>query len=125
MNWRLKNLLVITLCVASGEMYGQSELERRNSVWGKLDLEQVSPNKFSPGEPIVIQYRAYDAKDASIALYNNERRMIRLYDDLYPGVGQIKIREELMPGIYIYALVINGRLVEKRKFEIIGSVANN
>lgn len=120
----MKVLLVTTLALTTGEIFGQREIERTNSMWGKLALEQVSPDKILSGETIAINYRAFDVRDVSIGVCKNGK-IIRLYDDLYSGVGQIKIREELSPGKYEYVLLINGRLVEKRKFEIISAIAKN
>ena len=95
------------------------DLERHNSLWGKLGLAQNFPNPALPGEIITIKYKAKDAQDVSIALYDVNGKKLCVYEDLYPGNGQIRIKKQLESGKYTYALFVNGRLVEKRVMEVV------
>ena len=104
---------------------GQEESERKNSLWGKLALGQNSPNPVYTGEIPTINYKAQDVRDVSIVLFDENGKRIHTYDDLYPGVGQIRIRKHLGPGKYIYALMINGRLVEKKIMEVVEATTSS
>lgn len=90
-------------------------------MWGKLWLAQNSPDPVYVGDIATIDYKAYDVSNVSIRLFDEEGKCIHVYDDLYPGQGQISIRKSLPPGKYTYTLMANGRLVQKRILEVMNN----
>lgn len=87
----------------------------------KLDLGQNHPNPLHSTEVTVIPYSAIDAPQASIILYDAKKKKKVLEIDKLPGeTGEVRISgEQLAAGSYIYALVVNGRIVKKREMEVV------
>lgn len=117
-------LLSALLILAVIKTFAQKE-EKDHSMWGKIALGQNFPNPLIPGEIATINYEARDVKDVAIVLYDENGRLLHSYPDLYPGVGQIRIKRQLDPGKYTYALFVNGRLVEKKVIEVLRGVASS
>jgi hypothetical protein len=88
---------------------------------GKLRLEQNYPNPLVRTESTTIRYQATDVYDICIAVYNSEtKERVLTFNNLNQNTGQIKITgNQLQKGTYIYALLVNGRMVEKRKMVVI------
>ena len=92
------------------------------SLYGsKLTLGQNYPNPLHSTEVTAIPYSAIDATQASIILYDAKKKEKVLEIDDLPGeTGEVKISgEQLAAGSYIYALVVNGRIVKKREMEVV------
>ncbi|HEX5171694.1 MAG TPA: hypothetical protein VFW11_21090 [Cyclobacteriaceae bacterium] len=113
-------LILVLLFLNVARTLAQKE-DAGNSIWGKLALAQNFPNPVIVGETATIGYRARDVNYVSIAMYDETGKRIHLYEDLYPGIGQIRIGKDLDPGRYTYALFVNGRMVKKRTMEVVRS----
>jgi hypothetical protein len=88
---------------------------------GKLRLEQNFPNPLVRTESTTIRYQATDVYDVCIAVYNNEtKERVLTLSNLDQNIGQVKINgSQLQKGTYTYALLVNGRMVEKRKMVVV------
>lgn len=88
---------------------------------GKLRLEQNYPNPLVRSESTTIRYQATDVYDVCIAIYDNEtKERVLTLSNLAQNIGQVKINgNQLQKGTYIYALLVNGRMVEKRKMIVV------
>lgn len=88
---------------------------------GKLQLGQIFPNPLVRSESATIRYQATDVHDVCIAVYNDEtKERVLTLSNLDQNVGQVKIMgNQLQKGTYTYALLVNGRMVEKRKMVVI------
>jgi hypothetical protein len=88
---------------------------------GKLRLEQNYPNPLIRSESTTIRYQATDVYDVCIAIYDNETKdRVLTLNNLDQNIGQVKIHgSQLQKGTYIYALLVNGRMVEKRKMVVV------
>jgi hypothetical protein len=88
---------------------------------GKLRLEQNSPNPLVRSESTTIRYQATDVYDVCIAVYNDEtKERVLTLSNLDQNIGQVKITGNQLPkGTYTYALLVNGRMVEKRKMVVV------
>lgn len=117
-------LLSTLLIVTALNTFAQNE-EKDHAMWGKIALGQNFPNPVIYGEITTINYKAKDVNDVVIALYNEDNKLVHAYQDLYPGVGQIRVRRQLDPGKYTYVLFVNGRLVEKKIMEVVHGVASS
>jgi len=66
-----------------------------------------------------INYRAIDAPHASVIIFNLKGEPVLKFDELSSDVGKVIIEgDQLSPGIYIYALIVNGRVTARKKMEI-------
>lgn len=110
--------IILLLVSLNTKAYCQPESTEKHSMWGKLWLAQNSPDPVYVGDMTTVEYKAYDALNVSIRLFDEEGECIHVYDDLYPGHGKINIRKSLPPGKYTYALMVNGRLVQKKTMEV-------
>jgi hypothetical protein len=88
---------------------------------GKLRLEQNFPNPLVRSESTTIRYQATDVYDVCIAVYNDEtKERVLTLSNLDQNIGQVKITGNQLPkGTYTYALLVNGRMVEKRKMVVV------
>jgi hypothetical protein len=88
---------------------------------GKLRLEQNFPNPLVRSESTTIRYQATDVYDVCIAVYNDEtKELVLTLSNLDQNIGQVKITGNQLPkGTYTYALLVNGRMVEKRKMVVV------
>jgi hypothetical protein len=93
-------------------------IERANRFpfFGKVDVGQNYPNPFKPSSHTTITYMAIDA---ALIVYDTEGE--RIYESkLKPGVGRIKIDGSIFnEGLYVYALVVHGRMIERRKMLVV------
>lgn len=86
------------------------------ALFGKLVLGQNEPNPFFTSEATHIVYKAYAALSISIVIYDFQSTRIKSYTHLAQGAGEITVQgNEIPSGIYYYALLINGRIVEKKR----------
>ncbi len=126
-------LAVLFTCIAAG-LHAQESNEKPNfdnmlmvastqkfPYVGKLRLEQNFPNPLVRSESTTIRYQATDVYDVCIAVYNNEtKERVLTLNNLDQHIGQVKINgNQLQKGTYIYALLVNGRMVEKRKMVVV------
>ncbi len=97
------------------------ESTQRFPYVGKLDLGQNYPNPLSKSESTVIRYQATDVSNASIVVYNDvNKEQVLVLNNLKENIGQVKINGDQLPeGTYIYALLVNGRMVEKKKMIVV------
>lgn len=103
-------LVVFVTCISIG-LYAQEPADKEKfdnmlliastqkfPYVGKLRLEQNYPNPLVRSESTTIRYQATDDQN----------------------IGQVKINgSQLKQGAYIYALLVNGRMVEKRKMVVV------
>lgn len=89
---------------------------------GKLRLEQNYPNPLMRSKATTIRYQATDVYDVCIAVYNDEtKERVLTLSNLNQNIGQVKVAgNQLQKGTYTYALLVNGRMVEKRKMVVVG-----
>ena len=82
---------------------------------GESMLYQNTPNPFSQSTRIKY-YLANNVADALISICNLNGTQLKSIPIHQTGEGSITIeRETLQPGIYLYALVANGQLVDTKK----------
>lgn len=97
-----------------------SDQESKLTIERKLTVSQNYPNPFSADESTTITYRAIGALDVSLVFYNAKGKRVLLLEKLIPGSGQVIIHgNQLPPGAYTYALAVNGRIIGKKKMEIV------
>ena len=84
----------------------------------KSELFQNTPNPFNQSTTIKY-YLENDVTDAFISVCNLNGTQLKSIPIHQSGEGSITIeRETLQPGIYLYALVANGQLVDTKKMMI-------
>jgi hypothetical protein len=97
----------------------EMERSKRFPFCGKLDLGQNYPNPFRNNQATTIDYRAMDVDHASLVIYDPEGKNVLVVAQLPPGAGKISVQPgQLSPGIYTYALIVNGRMIDRRKMVI-------
>jgi len=91
--------------------------KRQISFGRKLSLSQNYPNP-AERKQTVIPYTAIDAYHFFIVVTDVSGKHVLTFTDL-PSVGEVVIdTDRLAPGTYTYALVVNGRMVERKKMII-------
>jgi len=91
---------------------------KRFPYLGKLGLTQNYPNPFSQSGETVVAYKAIDSHSVSLIIYSPEGKIIIL-NSLKSGVGTFKLKGSgLAAGTYEYALIVNERVVERRKMVV-------
>lgn len=89
-------------------------------LFGKLVLGKNEPNPFFTSESTTITYKAYAALSVDIVIYDMKGNRMKNFNNLPQGDGKITLAgSELPSGIYYYALLANGRIVEKRELTIL------
>ena len=126
-------LAVLFTCIAAG-LHAQESNEKPNfdnilmvastqkfPYVGKLRLDQNFPNPLVRSESTTIRYQTTDVYDVCIAIYDNEtKERVLTLNNLDQHIGQVKINgNQLQKGTYIYALLVTGRMVEKRKMVVV------
>lgn len=78
-------------------------------------LEQNIPNPFS--HHTIIRYQAsYHSRSISVLLFDMQGKLVFTYANLPPGSGQVDISAGILsPGMYMYALVIDGREIDTKR----------
>lgn len=91
----------------------QKLIKIKNST--EIILEQNSPNPFS--EKTVVNYHIPStAQSAEIKIYSTEGKELSSYMLTISSEGQIEIiGNKLAPGIYNYALVVDGKTIESKQ----------
>lgn len=127
------NLVVLFACI-SLSLFGQEASDKQKfddiliiastqkfPYTGKLQLGQNFPNPLVRSESTTIRYQATDVYDVCITVYNDEtKERVLTLSNLDQNVGQVKINgNQLQKGTYTYALLVNGRMVEKRKMVVV------
>ena len=111
------------LLVSAGQLMAQEDEKAvantsRSSIGGKLGLAQNTPDPVSRQEYTVIRYSAIDAYERFIFVSDAEGNRVMTFNDLREE-GEIRIdASRLAPGTYRYALVVNGRVVERRRMVV-------
>lgn len=78
-------------------------------------LNQNFPNPFNT-ETSVSYFITPEAKSASIMIFDMKGTLLRRYDNLEKGNGQIIIEaEEFTPGMYMYSLIVNGEELDNKR----------
>lgn len=114
--------LITTLSVstkAQVRRFGQDD--EKKIVWGNtLTLEQNYLNPFSSGEYTTIDYHIAYVDEAAIIIYDAQtKKPVHEFRSLKHGGGQVIVNgQQLSKGNYIYALIVNGRMVAKRKMKV-------
>jgi hypothetical protein len=84
----------------------------------KLALKEKALD-VATDENAVITYKAIDMINVSVYVYTNEGELLLSYPNLTAGVGRVEIKKNVLPpGQYIYALVANSRIIDKRKMTV-------
>jgi hypothetical protein len=87
---------------------------------GKLDLSQNDPNPLGRNQKTTIHYRAIDATSVMLVVYTSEGNKALVFENLSPGIGSVSIEaNQLVPGTYTYALIINGRRISRKKMILV------
>jgi hypothetical protein len=97
------------------------EMERSNRFpfCGKLDLSQNYPNPFRNDQKTIINYRAIDGEQVSLVIYNPKGKKALIFERLTPGIGKVSVEpNQLPPGMYTYALIVNGRMIDRKQMTI-------
>ncbi|MBT1697619.1 hypothetical protein KK083_12075 [Fulvivirgaceae bacterium PWU4] len=116
-------LLGLLLVASSGQLMAQEDEKStgntsRPSISRKLGLAQNTPDPVSHNEHTMIRYSAIDAYERYIFVNDEAGNRVMTFNDL-KDEGEIKIdASRLAPGTYRYALVVNGRVVERRKMVV-------
>jgi hypothetical protein len=78
-------------------------------------LEQNSPNPFNTTTEISYTLPP-NCSEGSICIYNLNGTQLKAYNITSPGSGKVSINgNELSPGIYLYSLLANGKLISTRQ----------
>jgi hypothetical protein len=82
---------------------------------GKSSLAQNLPNPFT--ESTIIEYfLSEDVNDAKIYIYNMNGTQLKSYDLYLNGNGNIIINGgEFNPGMYMYTLITDGRVIDTKR----------
>lgn len=97
---------------------------RRFPYTGKIAITQNSPNPFSVQSSTTIRFKAIDVLNAQLLIYSQEGEIVRQIK-LKPGVGQVVVDgEQLAPGLYVYALIVNGRRMAARRMLVLDDMNN-
>ena len=98
----------------SSEVTGKTEKEKE-IIKLYCKLYQNSPNPFN--KTTVIKYELSSAvSNAAIYIFNMEGKLLKTYNIGTTGVGSVTVKEgELMPGMYFYTLVANGKEIDTKK----------
>jgi hypothetical protein len=92
---------------------------RRFPFTGKIDIAQNYPNPFSIQSSTTIRFKAIDVFSAQLIVYSANGEIF-LQTKLKPGVGQVVLDGgELSPGIYLYALLVNGRRMATKRMLVL------
>lgn len=114
--------LITTLSVSTqAQVRNIDHDEEKKIVWGNtLTLEQNYPNPFSPNEETTIDYHVAHVDEAAIIIYDAQtKKPVHEFRNLKHGGGQVVVNgQQLSKGNYIYALIVNGRMVAKRKMKV-------
>jgi hypothetical protein len=99
----------------------QHERSKGSPYATKLTLGQNYPNPFRKTDVTTIPYSVVEEAQASIVLYDAAKKeQVLVIDKLSAGAGEVRISgEQLATGSYTYALVINGRMVKKKKMLVV------
>jgi hypothetical protein len=82
---------------------------------GKLGIDQNYPNPCTTTQGTTIRYLAIHSTPAYLYLYTAKGDIV-LTKTLNNEVGTVRVLpHELKPGIYTYALIVHGRVVERKK----------
>lgn len=96
------------------------EETNRFPYWGKLGLSQNDPNPLGRNQKTTIHYRAFDATSVTLVIYTSEGNKALVFENLSPGIGSVSVEaNQLAPGIYTYALFINGRRISRKKMILV------
>lgn len=96
---------------------GAAPAKTANAVAAGYELKQNLPNPFSESTIIYYSVPATE-KNASIALFDLNGRMITQYGNL-AGKNQLTIRaNELQPGIYLYSLISGGQEILTKRMVV-------
>jgi hypothetical protein len=88
--------------------------------WGKLGLSQNDPNPLGRNQKTTIHYRAIDATSVTLVIYTSEGNKALVFENLPPGIGSVSVKaNQLAPGNYTYALIINGRRISRKKMILV------
>jgi hypothetical protein len=94
-------------------------IARRFPYTGKIDIMQNYPNPFSIQSFTTIRFKAIDVFSAQLIVYSASGKIV-LQTKLDPGVGQVVLEgRELSPGVYLYALLVNGRRMATRRMLVL------
>lgn len=98
----------------------QSEQKKRHSrVFGKLYLGQNVPNPVKVNQSTTIPFRSAAAVDAKIIVFSSEGEAVITFEELIGKENVTIDGGQLLPGNYMYCLFVAGRVVKKKKFQII------
>jgi hypothetical protein len=86
---------------------------------GKLNLSQNHPNPFRNDQKTIISYRAIDAGQVSLVVYDPKGKRALIFERLNPGTGKVSVEpNQLSPGAYTYVLIVNGRMIDRKRMMI-------
>lgn len=113
---------LMTCLTVSAQKSTINQSGEKKLSWGStLSLEQNYPNPISPAEKTTIEYHIAFVDEAAIIIYDAQtRKPVHQFKNLKQGAGQVMLSGNQLPkGEYIYALLVNGRLVTKRRMRIV------
>ena len=125
----MKTIFPILLCLLSFNGLSQDHIDfdkllqiervKRFPYCGKLNLSQNVPNPFKTTQVSTINYRAIDAPQASVIIFNMSGERVLEFAKLASSVGKVVIDADQLPqGIYTYVLVVNERVIARKKMSI-------
>ncbi|MBZ0098166.1 MAG: T9SS type A sorting domain-containing protein, partial [Taibaiella sp.] len=80
-----------------------------------VKLYQNAPNPFNQTTEIKY-YLPQTVKKAFIAIYDLNGKQLKYYDIPQHGDGSVTVQaEELVPGMYLYSLVVEGREADTKR----------
>lgn len=114
---------LVTLAVsAQAQLKSVEQDDEKKMVWGNtLTMEQNYPNPFLSSENTIIDYHIAYVNESAIIIYNAEtKKPVLEFRNLKQGGGELKVSgQQLQKGNYIYALIVNGRMVSKRRMRVV------
>jgi hypothetical protein len=84
----------------------------------RTGLLQNSPNPFSTDSEIKMNLPE-TTQQASVAIYTVDGKQLKNIPVMERGTATVKISgSDLSPGIYVYALIVNGKVVDTKRFAL-------
>lgn len=96
--------------------YEENKMETSTGM--RTGLMQNSPNPFSTDSEIRMNL-SETTQQASVVIYTLEGKEIRNIPVTERGTATVKISgNDLSPGIYVYALIVDGKVVDTKRFAL-------
>ena len=108
-------LMSVLLCLLNSTQNMSSTVQSSRQVY----VLQNEPNPFSKTQRTKIAYKVSEPNEANIVFYKSSGQVYKM-KQLKETIGIITLSgSEFEIGTYYYALATRGRLIDKRKMEVL------